>query len=61
MFDGNGQIGTLDWDDCKDCKSYRPDAGGCDYLDRLGDSILYIDFITDSVKCEKYEEKKENE
>ena len=50
----NEKIGDLNWEACKTCKHGERPEGGCDIEDQL---TYCLDFSTDAVICDDYDEK----
>ena len=55
-----GVVGHIDYRDCEECIHYRPDKGGCEPLDKCCEGDIFtMDFITETVVCTEFKEKKE--
>ena len=50
----DGKIGTLTWNDCKDCKHDSSEEKGCDVPNPLD---IRIDEVEEIVVCEHFESK----
>lgn len=53
----DGLVGNLNWQACDTCKYYRPDEGGCqfmDYSDTVVKDLFIINVEMDEIYCMKY-------
>ena len=49
-------VGQIDYECCERCLHYQPNRGGCEPMEEER-QILYIDWLTETIRCQEFKEK----